>query len=60
MQLQEFEQIKRKLMTKMKFMDTTLKGVKDSIEYKENSAYNSAIRDCIKLLEKHTDALENK
>lgn len=57
MQLQEFEQIKRELITKMKFMDTTLKGVKDSIEYKENSAYNSAIRDCIKLLEEHKDTV---
>lgn len=46
----EFEKIRKELLLKMKFLDTTIKGVSESQEYKEASAYNHAIRDVIDVL----------
>ena len=47
----EFENIRKELFLKMKFSDTTIKGISDSQEYKENCAYNQAIRDVIRILQ---------
>lgn len=46
----EFDKIRKELLLKMKFLDTTIKGVSESQEYKEVSAYNHAIRDVIDIL----------
>lgn len=47
----EFENIRKELLLKMKLSDTTIKGISDSQEYKENCAYNQAIRDVIRILQ---------
>lgn len=47
----EFENIRKELLLKMKFSDTTIKGISDSQEYKENCAYNKGIRDAISILQ---------
>lgn len=54
MKEKEFESIRKDLLRKMRFMDTTIKGISDSEEYKTNSAYNSGIRDAVDILKKHS------
>lgn len=39
----------------MKLFDKTIKGVKDSEEYKLAQAYNDGIRAAIKILDKYTE-----
>jgi hypothetical protein len=50
---QEFEKIQTELMLKLKFMDTSIEGIKESEEYKLSQEYNKGIRASIKTLKKH-------
>lgn len=50
-------EIKKELLMKMKFMDTTIKGIEESAEYKEAKAYNTGIRDAINILDMYKDYL---
>lgn len=45
-------QIKKEILTSMKMMDTTIKGVKDSEEYKIAQAYNQGLRDAMVIFER--------
>ena len=47
---QKFEKLRTACIQKMKFMDTTIKGVEETPEYKEMNAYNQAIRDVLELM----------
>lgn len=47
-------EIKKELFMSMKLLDKTIKGVKDSEEYKLAQAYNDGIRTAIKILDKYT------
>lgn len=53
MKEKEFENVRKELLIKMKFMDTTIKGISESDEYKANCAYNAGIRDAVDVLQKH-------
>lgn len=46
--------IEKELLMKMKFSDTTLKGVSDSQEYIQNQYYNKGIRDALTIVKKHS------
>ena len=41
----------------MKIMDPTIKGIKESLEYKEAAAYNAGIRDAISILDSYNQTL---
>lgn len=49
------KEIKKELLMSMKLFDKTIKGVKDSEEYKLAQAYNDGIRAAIKILDKYTE-----
>ena len=53
MKKNEYESIRKELLLKLKFMDTTLKGVKESKEYTKVTEYNKGIMDSIRILEKY-------
>ena len=55
MKQEEFNKIKKDIFLKLKLMDTTIKGIKESEEYKENNAYNQGMRDVIKILENYIE-----
>lgn len=55
-----FESIKKELFEKIKFMDTTIKGVSDSPEYKDAQLYNRGIRTAVKILNDHKEELQKK
>jgi hypothetical protein len=50
--MDKMNQIKKEIFTSMKMMDTTIKGVKDSEEYKIAQAYNQGLRDAMVIFER--------
>lgn len=50
--MDKINQIKKEILTSMKMMDTTIKGVKDSEEYKIAQAYNQGLRDAMVIFER--------
>lgn len=49
--MDKMNQIKKEILTSMKMMDTTIKGVK-SEEYKIAQAYNQGLRDAMVIFER--------
>lgn len=45
--MDKMNQIKKEILTSMKMMDITIKGVKESEEYKIAQAYNQGLRDAM-------------
>lgn len=43
--MDKMNQIKKEIFISMKMMDTTIKGIKESEEYKITQAYNQGLRD---------------
>lgn len=52
-----YREISKELFIKIKLMDTTIKGITESQQYKENSLYNQGIRDAIHILDRYKDRL---
>ncbi len=50
--MDKINQIKKEIFTSMKMMDTTVKGIKESEEYKIAQAYNQGLRDAMAIFEK--------
>lgn len=50
--MDKINQIKKEILTSMKMMDTTIKGIKESEEYKIAQAYNQGLRDAMAIFEK--------
>ena len=45
-----YTKVRKELFMKMKFMDPTIKGIKESQEYKEAATYNAGIRDAVEII----------
>ena len=50
--MDKMNQIKKEILTSMKMMDTTIKGVKESEEYKSAQVYNQGLRDAMAIFER--------
>lgn len=50
--MDKMNQIKKEIFTSMKMMDTTIKGIKESEEYKIAQAYNQGLRDAMAIFER--------
>ena len=50
--MDKMNQNKKEILTSMKMMDTTIKGVKESEEYKIAQAYNQGLRDAMAIFER--------
>ena len=50
--MDKISQIKKEILISMKMMDTTIKDVKESEEYKIAQAYNQGLRDAMTIFEK--------
>ena len=50
--MDKISQIKKEIFISMKMMDTTIKDVKESEEYKIAQAYNQGLRDAMTIFEK--------
>lgn len=50
--MDKINQIKKEIFSSMKMMDTTIKGVKESEEYKIAQAYNQGLRDAMVIFER--------
>lgn len=50
--MDKMNQIKKEILASMKMMDTTIKGVKESEEYKIAQAYNQELRDAMAIFER--------
>lgn len=50
--MNKINQIKKEIFTSMKMMDTTIKGIKESEEYKIAQAYNQGLRDAMAIFER--------
>ena len=50
--MNKMNQIKKEILTSMKIMDTTIKEVKESEEYKIAQAYNQGLRDAMVIFER--------
>lgn len=48
----KISQIKKEIFMSMKIMDTTIKDIKESEEYKMAQAYNQGLRDAMTIFEK--------
>ena len=57
MVLDLYTEIKKELFMKMRFMDTSMKGIKESSEYEGTRKYNEAIKDAIRALDKYNHRL---
>lgn len=53
--MDKMNQIKKEILTSMKMMDTTIKGVKESEEYKIAQAYNQGLRDAMVIFEREME-----
>ena len=52
MNMDHLNEIKKEIATSMKIMDVTIKGVKESDEYKMAQAYNQGLRDAMSIFER--------
>ena len=52
MNIDNLNEIKKEIVASMKIMDATVKGVKESDEYKMAYAYNQGLRDAISIFER--------
>ena len=52
MNIDNLNEIKKDIVTSMKIMDVTIKGVKESDEYKMAQAYNQGLRDAMNIFER--------
>lgn len=52
MNMDHLNEIKKDIVTSMIFMDVTIKGVKESDEYKMAQAYNQGLRDAMNIFER--------
>ena len=50
--MDKINQIKKEIFASMKIMDTTIKGIKESEEYKIAQAYNQGLRDAMVIFER--------
>lgn len=50
--MDKMNQIKKEILTSMKMMDTTIKGIKESEEYKIAQAYNQGLRDAMAIFKR--------
>ena len=50
--LDKISQIKKEILTSMKIMDTSIKNIKESEEYKIAQAYNQGLRDAMAIFER--------
>lgn len=50
--MDKINQIKKEIFASMKMMDTTVKGIKESEEYKIAQAYNQGLRDAMAIFER--------
>lgn len=50
--LDKISQIKKEILTSMKIMDTSIKNIKESEEYKIAQAYNQGLRDAMTIFER--------
>ena len=50
--MDKINQIKKEIIISMKMMDTTIKNVKESEEYKIAQAYNQGLRDAVAIFER--------
>lgn len=52
--MDKMNQIKKEIFASMKMMDITIKGIKESDEYKIAQAYNQGLRDAMAIFERET------
>lgn len=52
MNIDHLNEIKKEIVASMKIMDATIKGVKESDEYKMAQAYNQGLRDAMSVFER--------
>lgn len=50
--MDKISQIKREIFMSMKIMDTTIKDIKESEEYKIAQAYNQGLKDAMTIFER--------
>ena len=50
--MDNISQIKKEIFMSMKMMDVTIKGIKESEEYKIAQAYNQGLRDAMAIFER--------
>ena len=50
--MDKIDQIKKEIFTSMKILDTSMKDIKESEEYKIAQAYNQGLRDAMAIFEK--------
>lgn len=50
--MEDIIQVKKEIFMSMKIIDTTIKGIKESEEYKIAQAYNQGLRDAMTIFEK--------
>lgn len=50
--MDKINQIRKEIIISMKIMDTTIKNVKESEEYKIAQAYNQGLRDAMVIFER--------
>lgn len=55
--MDKISQIKKEIFVSMKMMDTTIKDVKESEEYKIAQAYNQGLRDAMTIFEKANESM---
>lgn len=52
-----YSEMRKELVMKMKFVDTTIKGIEGSQIDREASLYNDGIREAVGILDKYKDRL---
>lgn len=53
--MDKINQIQKEIFISMKMMDTTIKGVKESEEYKIAQAYNQGLRDALAIFKREME-----
>ena len=56
--IDNLNKIKKEIVTSMKIMDVTIKGIKESDEYKMAQAYNQGLRDAMSVFERESDHID--
>jgi hypothetical protein len=55
MEAKEYAKLQKDMIMQMKMMDVTIKGVKESEEYKAAQEFNAGVRSCLNVLKRYKE-----
>lgn len=59
MKEKQFKNMKKEILMNLKMTDTTIKGITDTPEYKDNCTYNKGVLDTLAIINEYHNSIIN-